>query len=116
MAIAGGLKMLQDRVSVLFVLFCGLRIGAPPAQAQTRPPDLILMDGRVFTATEGHLFAEALAIQGDRVLAVGTNRQIEALAGPSTRRTDVGGRVVIPGINDAHVHTSLGGPKEVYLR
>jgi predicted amidohydrolase YtcJ len=98
--------MFQDRVSILFVLVFLLVMGAPPAQAQTRSPDLILTNGRVFTATDDHAFAESLAIQGDRIIAVGTNQQISALAGPSTRRIDVGGRLVIPGFNDAHIHTS----------
>src|ERR1044072_6711731 len=102
-----GVKMLKSRVSVLFVLFCWLRMGAPPAQAQTRSPDLILTNGRVFTATDGHSFAESLLLQGDRIIAVGANQQISALAGSSTRRIDVGGRLVIPGINDGHIHTFL---------
>ena len=107
--------MVQDRVRILFVLFFWLPMEAPLVHAQTRPPDLILTNGRVFTAAESHAFAESLAIQGDRVAAVGTNQQISALAGPNTRRIDVGGRVVIPGFNDAHTHSFLF-PKGVDLR
>jgi imidazolonepropionase-like amidohydrolase len=111
----GELKMLQNRVSILIALLFWLPVGAPDVKAQTQPPDLILINGRVFTAAEDHPFSEALAIKGDRVLAVGTNRQISALAGSNSRRIDVGGRVVIPGINDAHVHSFLS-PKGVELQ
>lgn len=65
--------------------------------------DIILVGGRVWQGlAEG--FAEALAISGDKVLAAGPRAEIEALAGPGTRRIDLAGRLAIPGINDAHMH------------
>jgi predicted amidohydrolase YtcJ len=67
-------------------------------------PNLILANGRVFTSVDSRLYAQAIAIKGSRIIAVGSNQEILAMAGPKTRRIDVGGRVVIPGINDAHVH------------
>ena len=79
------------------------------AQAVARPsPDLVLVRGHVFTADPAQPWAEALAIRGDRIIAVGTSASIGALAGPHTRRIQLGGRTVIPGFNDAHVH--LGAP------
>lgn len=68
------------------------------------PPDLILINGKIFTADSGKPFAEALAIRGDRVIAVGPSAEITALAGGKTRRIDLQGRVVVPGFNDAHFH------------
>ena len=68
------------------------------------PPDLILTDGRIFTADAGRPWAEALAIRGTRIVAVGTTDSLRRLAGPRTRMRDVGGRTVIPGLNDAHAH------------
>ncbi len=68
------------------------------------------MNGRVFTADATRPYLEALAIQGDRIVTVGTSAQITALAGPQTQRIDVGGRVVIPGINDAHYHLFVEPP------
>ncbi len=68
------------------------------------PPDLILTDGRIFTADAGRPWAEALAIRGSRIVAVGTTDSLRRLAGPRTRMQDVGGRTVIPGLNDAHAH------------
>jgi hypothetical protein len=81
------------------------------ADAQPRPrpaPDLVLVGGRIFTADPAHPWAEALAIRGDRIAAVGTTAMVGALAGVMTRRIQLGGRVVVPGFVDAHRH--LGAP------
>jgi len=80
------------------MLVCGL------ATAQPSPPDVVLVHGKVFTSDPSHLHAEALAIRGDRIIAVGSSEEIGALAGPATRRIDLSGHTVIPGINDAHAH------------
>ncbi len=94
--------------------FLLLAIGTVAAQGPRRSPDMILVNARIFTAVDTQTFAEAVAIKGARILAVGTNREISALAGPRTRRIDVGGRLMIPGINDAHFHLALY-PKVVRL-
>jgi hypothetical protein len=65
--------------------------------------DLILTGGRVFRGLAAG-FAEALAIAGGRVLAAGTRDEVEALAGPGTRRIELAGRVAIPAFNEAHMH------------
>ncbi|MBB4635380.1 amidohydrolase [Longimicrobium terrae] len=75
---------------------------APAAHGQA--PDLILTGGKVFTADSARPWAEAVAIRGDRIVAVGSTAEISGLAGASTRRISLDGRVVIPGINDAHDH------------
>lgn len=92
-----------------------LAAGTVAAQAPTRVPDMILVNGHIFTGVDARTFAEAVAIRGTRILAVGTNQEISALAGPNTRRIDAGGRLVIPGINDAHYHLGVD-PKAVRLR
>jgi predicted amidohydrolase YtcJ len=66
--------------------------------------DLILFNGKVFTGDPSKPSAEAIAISGDRILAVGSDAEIKKLAGAKTERYDLQGRVVIPGINDAHFH------------
>lgn len=65
--------------------------------------DTILVNGRIFTGMPGK-WAAALAISGTRIEAIGSSEQIRALAGPGTRILDVAGRLVLPGLNDAHVH------------
>ena len=66
--------------------------------------DLILHNGVLLTMDESRPRAEALAIAGDHILAVGTDQMILALAGPLTRTVDLGGRTVTPGFIDAHQH------------
>jgi predicted amidohydrolase YtcJ len=76
------------------------------AQAQDGVADVILVNAKVFTASDSHPHAEAVAIKGERILAVGTNQKIKSLAGPKTKRIDASGRLVIPGIMDTHNHYS----------
>ena len=76
-------------------------------------PDTIVTNGRIFTANPAQPWAQALAIQGDRVVAVGDTATITALAGSNTRRFDAGGRTVIPGFNDAHQHVAIGPPNDL---
>jgi predicted amidohydrolase YtcJ len=67
-------------------------------------PDMILLNGKIFTSDSAHPYVQALAIRGERIFAVGNVKDVIALAGPQTKRVELGGRVVIPGINDAHYH------------
>jgi len=60
--------------------------------AQQPPADLILTNGKIVTVDERFSIAQAVAIRGDRILAVGANQEIARLAGPNTRRIDLGGR------------------------
>ncbi len=85
------------RVAVLLMIL------AQRASTQSAPT-LILTDGKVFTADSLHPWAEAIAICGDKVVAVGSSADIRRLAGRTTRAISLGGRVVIPGINDSHDH------------
>ncbi len=72
--------------------------------AQAQSPDLILTNGNIFTADSTARYVEALAIKGDKILAVGSNQTIEKLAGVNTKRIDLKGKTVVPGFNDAHDH------------
>ena len=64
----------------------------------------MLTNGKVITVDEKFSIAQAVAIRGDRIVAVGTNQQINALAGTSTRRIDLRGRALMPGFIDDHAH------------
>jgi len=81
---------------------------------QAGPADLILAGGPVITLDSESRVAEAVAVRGDRVVAVGTAAGIEALAGPGTQRVDLAGRAVTPGLMDAHVHFASGGASRLY--
>src|SRR4029453_8389961 len=88
--------------------------------AQPMEPTIVIVNARVFTAVEAQPWAEAIAISGDKIAQVGTTAGVKPLAGAATRVIDAAGRLVIPGINDAHVHlgamptaTRLEGPSAV---
>ena len=66
--------------------------------------DLILTHGRVYTLDPARPWAEAVACRDGRITAVGADAEIRALAGPGTQFIDCGGRLVLPGLTDAHVH------------
>lgn len=65
---------------------------------------IIIHNARVLTMDDAHPAAEAVAIAGNRILAVGGNDEIKALAGPGTRLVDARGATVMPGFNEAHMH------------
>lgn len=71
--------------------------------------DRIIVNGRVLTMEPDAPRAEALAILGDTILAVGTEAEIEALAGPGTDRIDARGATVLPGFIESHMHLFIGG-------
>jgi predicted amidohydrolase YtcJ len=71
--------------------------------------DLILLGGKITTLNKGQPEAQAVAIRDGRFLAVGDNRFIKSFAGPSTRIIELGGRRVLPGLIDNHLHIIRGG-------
>ncbi len=71
--------------------------------------DLVLENGKIATQDARRSFARALAIKDGRVLAVGDPAAVQPNVGPATRRVDLGGRTVIPGLNDSHLHVIRGG-------
>ena len=73
-------------------------------------PQLVLVNAKVFTADPALPYAQAVAIEDGRVLAVGSNEQVRALTGPNTRILDAGGRLVTPGLTEAHVHLGVALP------
>jgi predicted amidohydrolase YtcJ len=71
--------------------------------------DLILTRGRVVTLDPRRPAASAVALTGDRIAAVGTEEEVLPLKTSATRVLELGGRTVIPGLNDSHVHVLRGG-------
>ena len=81
----------------------------PPNAAPRAPADLVLLHGKIITVDADDRIAQAVAIAGGRIVAVGTDAAIARLAGPRTRRIDLKGLTVTPGLIDAHAHFSSGG-------
>lgn len=78
------------------------------AFAQT-PADLVLLNGKIWTVSERQPEAEAVAVVGNRIAAVGSTKDIRRWIGPQTKILDLQGKRVVPGFNDAHVHFLDGG-------
>jgi hypothetical protein len=79
------------------------------AQQPALAPDLLILNAAVRTMDDARPQAEAVAIQGNRILAVGSTVELRPLVGAKTRVIDAGGKSVLPGFNDAHVHWLMGG-------
>ncbi len=92
-----------------FLIDKGKSWGQNPPDAATNKADLILHNAKITTQDEKRSFAEALAIKGNRFLAVGTEKEVMAYRGDNTQVIDLNRRTVIPGINDSHTHLIRGG-------
>jgi predicted amidohydrolase YtcJ len=79
-------------------------------------PDLVLLGGRIYSLDAQGTVAQAMAIKDGRILALGGDVEIEALAGPGTRRIELAGRTTIPGIFDSHNHLLEAGAKLADIR
>ncbi|MFQ5548000.1 MAG: amidohydrolase [Woeseia sp.] len=86
-------------ICVIFLFACG-----DQSDQAVSPADLVLRKGNVLTVDEDNPRAEAVAVSGDRIIAVGSNADVEALIGVATKVIDVTGRTVVPGFIEGHGH------------
>jgi hypothetical protein len=77
--------------------------------AQGQSATLILVNGKIWTENPKQPESEAIAMEGNRILALGPSANIRKLAAPNCQVIDLGGRRVVPGFNDSHVHLLAGG-------
>ena len=102
-------------VFATLAVVCGQFTGY--ADVPATPVDLVIINARIFTADPARPWAESVAIRGTRIAAVGSRADLLSLEGTAKRVIDAGGRVVVPGINDAHVHEpSWAEPDNVAVR
>ena len=92
---------------VLLAAACTAGCSSAP---QGEAADLVLYNGRIVTVDGGFAIARAVAIRGDRFVAVGDEARVRALAGATARQVDLRGRTLIPGLMDGHLHNAGGGP------
>jgi predicted amidohydrolase YtcJ len=104
----------------------GLLSGGPTSEAQPQMPDtspagagrgpaeLVLRNGKIITVDAAFTIAQAIAIAGERIVAVGADAEVAAQIGPATRVIDLNGRTVIPGITDGHAHMDREALREVF--
>ena len=93
------------RFAVLVALFGAL---ISSAAAQTEPASTVIVNAKIYTVNPQQPWAEALAVQGEEILAVGSAREIDRYRGPHTRVIDAHGRLVLPGFTDCHIHFMEG--------
>ncbi len=92
------------------ILVCAMFLFAAIQIVTAQPSaDLVLLNGKIWTVNEAQPQAQAVACRENRIAAVGSNEEIRKWVGPATRLLDLGGKLVLPGFNDAHVHFFSGG-------
>ena len=104
--------MTTDRLSWRLAAVLAAVLAAPGARAgetEGAVPDAVFTGGNVYTFDAAGTRAEALAVRDGRIAAVGSDKDILALAGPETRRVALGGLTVVPGLIDAHGHMAALG-------
>ena len=84
------------------------RMSNPPGDLMHSPASFLFENARVYTADSSHPFAEAVAVQGNRVLFVGNRAEAHAFKGSGTRVIDAGGGTLLPGFIDSHYHMMYG--------
>jgi len=103
-------SMKASKIFASALLACLMVVNAPiPAGAQGLTADLVITNANVRTMDKQRPAAEAVAILGNRIIAVGSSAEIRHLAGSRTRVIDARGALVLPGFNDSHVHFLSGG-------
>src|SRR5262245_54642929 len=97
-------------VSLMIFVLVGLLVAGNTLLTQTKAPDLIIVNARIYTVDSRFSTAEAVAVADGKFTAVGTTAQIRKLSGPATRIMDAGGKTIVPGLQDNHLHNAGGGP------
>jgi predicted amidohydrolase YtcJ len=102
---------------LLFAVLGGVcatvRVGTDEEAAAPEPADLIIHHARVVTVDATFSIAQAVAVRGDRLVAVGDDKTVLRLRGPKTQVIDAGGRTVLPGLYDSHVHPVMAATSEL---
>jgi len=96
----------MNRIPLFARLLAGLFGLALTLSAAEAPADLVVLNGKVLTVDAGFSQTEAVAIKGGVFVAVGTNEVVRRWVGPATRTVDAGGRTVVPGLIEGHVHAT----------
>ena len=86
-----------------------------PSQTTIKPADLVFKNGNIYTVHDSQPKAEAVAIKGNRIIFVGSNREAQKYVGGTTRILDLKGRTVVPGMTDSHQHLAGVGFREMTL-
>lgn len=101
---------MRNKVHLSVLLLVAYILGIAGANGQSTPSaDLIVTNARIWTVDQSRPTAQAVAVLGERIVAVGSNAEVGAWRGSGTRVIDAGNKLLLPGFNDAHVHFVSGG-------
>lgn len=104
-----GTRMLPVWLPVGGVSVTVFLLAAPAGAQDLGAPDVVYYHGKVVTVDDAFSIAEAVAISGGRIVAVGSDEEVAGLAASETRQVDLDGRTMLPGFYDNHVHVGIGG-------
>src|SRR2546425_49882 len=96
-------------IGLVLILFVLMSTNFTTHAGKPMMADLIIINANIHTMDRNQPEAEAIAILGNRIAAIGSTQEIQKLAGKSTKVIDAKGQLVLPGFNDAHVHFMSGG-------
>jgi predicted amidohydrolase YtcJ len=103
-------KTVQSRVWLLMLVIITAVLGACNKPVETDDSaDFVFTNAKVYTVNDAAPWAEAVAVKGNEIIYVGGAAELEPLIGPATRRYDAGGRLLLPGFIDSHMHPITGG-------
>jgi len=97
----------MNKVKIL-IASCALVLAIACNTKTSSYADTVLFNGKIWTGESDSSMVQAVAIKGNKIMAIGTDEEIKKLIGDSTRATDLQGKLVIPGFNDAHIHFLSG--------
>jgi predicted amidohydrolase YtcJ len=103
----------------MLLLISGLTLAAAPDRIQPPPiqsASLVLTNGKVITVEDTQPEAQAIAVRGDRIAAIGSNADVQRFVGPATEVIDLKGQLVIPGFVEGHAHFMATGEAQLDLK
>jgi len=106
-----GLLMALLLVSLPLMTSCAKET-SPADIPEELAADLVIINGNIITVDKNFSIAEAVAVKGDKIIAVSTDKEIRSLIGENTKVLDLKGKTMLPGINDTHVHSTLFGSEK----
>ncbi|HPU92608.1 MAG TPA: amidohydrolase [Candidatus Saccharicenans sp.] len=103
-------KKLNSRKNLFIpvLIFLAALIVFSSCRSKVEIADLLLTRARIYTVNTAHPWAEAVAVKGDKIIFVGTSREARKFAGKETKIIDAGGKLLLPGIQDSHLHFLSG--------
>ena len=102
---------MKIRAAVVLLAFCS----AWPGIAHSESAQVVFINGNIYTMNERQAHAEAIAVQGNRIVFVGSNADAKKFQTAETKTIDLGGKTVVPGLTDSHCHIFGIGEREMNL-